>query len=39
MELHVRRWSEVTDMIRRGEIRDGKTLSALLFVHGFIRCA
>jgi ADP-ribose pyrophosphatase len=39
MELHVRRWSELTDMIRRGEIRDGKTLSALLFVHGLIRCA
>jgi ADP-ribose pyrophosphatase len=37
MELHDRRWSEVTDMIRRGEIRDGKTLVALLFVHGFVR--
>jgi ADP-ribose pyrophosphatase len=38
MELHVRRWSELTEMIRQGEIRDGKTLSALLFVHGFVRC-
>jgi ADP-ribose pyrophosphatase len=39
MELHVLRWSEVADMIRRGEIRDGKTLVALLFVHGFVRPA
>ncbi|HEX3232652.1 MAG TPA: NUDIX hydrolase [Gemmatimonadales bacterium] len=39
MELHVRRWSELIEMIRQGEIRDGKTLSALLFVHGFVRCA
>jgi ADP-ribose pyrophosphatase len=35
MELHIRRWSEVTEMIRRGEIQDGKTLVALLFVHSF----
>ena len=39
MELHDRRWSEVTDMIRQGEIRDAKTLVALLFVHGFVRPA
>jgi len=37
MEPHALRWSDVTDMIRRGEIRDGKTLVALLFVHGFVR--
>jgi ADP-ribose pyrophosphatase len=39
MELHVRRWSEATEMIRRGEIRDGKTLVALLFVQGVVRRA
>jgi len=39
MELHVLRWSELTDMILRGEIRDGKTLVALLFIHGFVRPA
>jgi ADP-ribose pyrophosphatase len=39
MELHIRRWSEVMDMTRRGEIRDGKTLVALLFIYGFIRHA
>jgi ADP-ribose pyrophosphatase len=39
MELHVRRWSEATEMIRRGEIRDGKTLVALLFVQGLVRRA
>jgi ADP-ribose pyrophosphatase len=36
MELHVRPWSEVREMIRRGEIQDGKTLVALLFVHSFM---
>jgi ADP-ribose pyrophosphatase len=39
MELHVRRWSEVSEMIQRGEIGDGKTLVALLFVQAFIRQA
>jgi len=37
MELHVRRWSEVREMIQRGEVSDGKTLVALLFVQAFIR--
>ncbi len=37
MELHTRCWSEVMDLIRRGEIHDGKTLSALLFVQCFLR--
>ena len=37
MELHVRRWSAVREMIQRGEIGDGKTLVALLFVQAFIR--
>ncbi|MFL5496714.1 MAG: NUDIX domain-containing protein [Gemmatimonadales bacterium] len=37
MELHVRRWSEVKQMIQRGEIGDGKTLAALLFVQAFVR--
>jgi ADP-ribose pyrophosphatase len=39
MELHVRRWSEVRELIQRGEIGDGKTLVALLFVQAFIRHA
>jgi ADP-ribose pyrophosphatase len=39
MELHVRRWSEVREMIQRGEIGDGKTLVALLFAQAFIRQA
>ena len=37
MELQTRRWSEVLELVRRGEIRDGKTLAALLFVEAFIR--
>ena len=37
MERHDRRWSEVSEMIRRGEIIDGKTLVALLFVEAFLR--
>ncbi|MBA3659844.1 MAG: NUDIX hydrolase [Gemmatimonadales bacterium] len=36
LELHTRCWSEVMDLVRRGEIEDGKTLSALLFVQCFM---
>lgn len=36
MEVHEIRWSEVGRMIRRGEIRDAKTLTALMFVQCFI---
>jgi ADP-ribose pyrophosphatase len=39
MEVHERRWSEVMRMIRTGEIMDGKTLIALLFVQSFRRHA
>jgi ADP-ribose pyrophosphatase len=31
------RWSAIGRMIRRREIRDGKSLAALLFVQGFLR--
>ena len=37
MELHRLRWSAVLDLVRTGEVRDGKTLSSLLFVDCFIR--
>jgi ADP-ribose diphosphatase len=37
MELHTRRWSEVMELIRQGEIEDGKTLISLLFVEAFLR--
>jgi ADP-ribose pyrophosphatase len=37
MEVHERRWSEVGRMIHRGEIVDGKTLIALLFIQSFRR--
>jgi ADP-ribose pyrophosphatase len=37
MEVHTRRWSEVMDMIRTGQIVDGKTLVAILFVQSFRR--
>jgi ADP-ribose pyrophosphatase len=37
MEVHEVRWSEVGRMISRGDIRDGKTLVALLFVQCFRR--
>jgi ADP-ribose pyrophosphatase len=37
MEVHTRRWSEVLDMVRTGEIQDGKTVAALLFVQCFRR--
>lgn len=39
MEVHERRWSEIGRMIRSGEIQDGKTLIALLFVQSFRRHA
>lgn len=32
MELHTRPWSSVLELVRSGEIRDGKTLTSLLFV-------
>jgi ADP-ribose pyrophosphatase len=32
LEVHPTRWSAVRAMIREGEITDGKTLSALLYV-------
>lgn len=37
MELHTLRWSEVLQKIGTGEISDGKTLIALLFMDRFIR--
>ena len=37
MEVHTRRWSEAMNMIRSGEISDGKTLVALMFIQGFRR--
>jgi ADP-ribose pyrophosphatase len=35
--VHEKRWSEVGRMIRRGKIRDGKSLCALMYVHCFLR--
>ena len=37
MELHTLHWSQVLEMIDRGEIVDGKTLVSLLFVQTFRR--
>jgi ADP-ribose pyrophosphatase len=37
MEVQERRWSHIGRMIRSGEIKDGKTLVALLFVQSFRR--
>jgi ADP-ribose pyrophosphatase len=37
MEVQTRRWSEVLDMIRTGQIVDGKTLVAVLYIQGFRR--
>jgi len=37
MEVQTRRWSEAMNMIRNGEILDGKTLVALMFIQGFRR--
>jgi ADP-ribose pyrophosphatase len=39
MELHTLRWSRVGEMVRSGEIQDGKTLAALMFVQCFRRHA
>lgn len=39
MELQPRRWSEVMELIRTGDIADGKTLISLLYVHAFLRGA
>ena len=37
MDTHEIRWSEVGRMIRAGAIRDGKSLSALMYVQAFRR--
>ncbi len=37
MEVHTLPWSEVLELARKGEIRDGKTLTAILFVESFMR--
>jgi ADP-ribose pyrophosphatase len=37
MELHTKRWSELMEMVRTGEIDDGKTVIALLYVQSFVR--
>ena len=39
MELHTLRWSEVLELVRSGQIVDGKTLTSLLFVECFRRGA
>lgn len=39
LELHPRRWTEVTELVRSGQIADAKTLSGLLFVQCFVRHA
>lgn len=36
MEVHEIRWAKVGRMIRQGEIRDSKTLTALMFVQCFV---
>ena len=37
ISVHQFRWSEIGRMIRRGEIRDGKSLATLLYVQAFAR--
>ena len=37
LELHELRWRRVLEMVLQGEIMDGKTLAALLFVQSFVR--
>jgi ADP-ribose pyrophosphatase len=39
MEVQTRKWSEVMTMVRNGEVKDGKTLVALMFVECFRRHA
>ncbi len=35
--VHEKHWSEVGRMIRKGKIRDGKSLAALMYVNCFVR--
>jgi ADP-ribose pyrophosphatase len=35
LEVHVKKWSEIVHMMRRGDIRDGKTLVTLFYVQCF----
>jgi ADP-ribose pyrophosphatase len=37
MELHTLRWSQVMEMMERGEVIDGKTLVTLMYVQSFRR--
>ena len=37
MEVQTRRWSEVLDMIRTGQLQDAKTLAAILYIQEFRR--
>ncbi len=37
MEIHRLRWSEVLAMVGQGQIVDGKTLAAILFVQCFVK--
>ena len=37
MELHELSWSAVLELVRTGEVQDGKTLASLLFVQSFYR--
>lgn len=37
LDLHPTRWSTALEMVQSGTIRDVKTLTALLFVQGFVR--
>ena len=37
LEVKELRWSEIGAMIRRGKIRDTKTLTALMFIQCFVR--
>ena len=37
LELHELEWLQVLEMVRRGEIVDGKTLGAIMYVQCFLR--
>lgn len=37
LELHQFHWSEVLELVRTGQIVDGKTLAAILFVQCFVK--